>query len=148
MVALQSSSNKQIYLLDQDRIDFYWRDIVGLLYDVPMFWDLYTPEYVYERAKMGHYQVWALSDGAIKGIVISTILDFPKAKIFYILAAAGKDLLKYFDEAEALFEWLSKDSGCDYVQAMMRPGLARKLRGRGTAVGVLLTRAVKHERVS
>ena len=138
---------RKIYVLDDDRIDFYWKDIEKLLRDVPLFWDLYDPQWVYCEAKMGHLQIWALSDGAIKGIVITQICCFPKTNVLQILAEAGKDMLRYFDEKEAMFDWVAREHGCSLIQTVCRPALARKLKGRGVVEGAIFTRRVSAERI-
>lgn len=141
-------ANRKIYSLDEDRIDFYWKDIEKLLETVPGYYDFYTPDWTYMQAKMGHLQIWALGDGRIESIVVTQIQVFPKTKVFTILAAGGVGMLKYFDEAEAIFEWLAADSGCEFIRAVCRPGLARKLRGRGVVEGVLMTRRIKPQRAN
>jgi hypothetical protein len=141
-------AQRQLYTLDNDRIAFYWEEIKRLLEEVPGFYDLYSPEWVLSQAKMGHLQIWALSNGKIEAIIITQICVYPRAKVFEILAAAGTGTLKYFDEAEATFEWLARDSGCEFVRTVVRPGLAHKLGRRGVSQGVLLSRRVQLERAN
>lgn len=141
------AEERKIYALDDDRIDYYWKDIERLLAKVPMLYDFYTSDWLYEHAKMGHLQVWALSDGQIKGIVITQICTFPKANLLQILAAAGDEMLKFVDEQEGMFDWVAREHGCAFVQAVCRPGLARKLKRRGVVSGVILTRPVYPERI-
>lgn len=138
---------KKVYLLDSDRLDHYWPEIEGLLASVPGFYDLYTPQWVYGQAKMGAYQIWALSDGAIRGIMITQIAVFPKAKVFDVLAAAGSRMLEFFDEADSTFEWIARDSECEFMRATFRPGLARKMKPRGDTIGVVMTRRLSPMRI-
>lgn len=145
---IELREERQIYSLDNDRIDFYWDDIQKLLEEVPGFYDLYSSEWVLGQAKMGHLQIWALAEGKIESIIITQICVFPKASVLQILAAAGTGTLKYFDEADAIFEWLARDSGCKFIRTVVRPGLAKKLGGRGISQGVLLTRRVQAERAN
>lgn len=141
------SEKKKIYALDNDRIDYYWKDIEKLLESVPMLYEFYSPEWLYEHAKMGRLQLWALSDSKIKGIVVTQICTFPKASALQILACAGIEMLKFIDEQEGMFDWVARQNGCSFVQAICRPGLARKLKTRGITTGVILTRAVHSERI-
>lgn len=139
-------SRRKLYTLDDDRIDRYWEEIEKLLGEVPMFYDLYDPQWVYCQAKMGGLQIWALSDGEIQGIVITQINIFPRAKVFQILAAAGKLMLRFVEESDATFEWIAREAGCEFVQVLARPGLARKLKGRGLWTGIVMTKRIGTER--
>lgn len=138
---------KKIYALDAGRIEHYWKEVEKLLADVPMLYEFYSPEWLYEHAKMGHLQIWALSDGQIKGIVVTQICCFPKANMLQILAAAGVGMLKFIDESTAMFDWIAKENNCTFVQAICRPGVARKLKQAGVVQGIILTRAVQAERI-
>src|SRR5215831_499091 len=119
---------KRIFLLNSEQIDHYWPDIVHLLGTVPGYYDFFTPEWTYAKAKGGDLQVWALSDGAIRGIVVTQILVFPAQKAFEILGAAGNGLLEFFSEMEDVFEFIAEDSGCKTIIARCRPGFDRLLR--------------------
>jgi hypothetical protein len=73
-------------------------------------------------------QIWGLSDGVIRGLVISQIVNFPRQRVFEVLGAAGVELLNYFDEMEEIFEFIAEDSGCQTMQARVRPGIERLLK--------------------
>lgn len=137
---------RKTYLLDDERIDLYWGSIEKLLEDVPGLYDLYDARYIYDQAKMGAFQIWALSNGEIEGIVVTQILVYPKTKVFFIHAAAGKGFMKYFEECTALFDWLARDSGCEFIQTLLRPGLARKMKKYGMVEGTILRRRVSFMR--
>lgn len=119
---------KSVYVLQGAQIDFYWDQIREGFGEVPQFYDFFTPEFVYEQIKMGRYQVWALSDGAIRGIVLTQILCFPKQNVFEILGAYGVDMLHFFFEMKDVFLRFARQNGCDTMTARCRPGLARKFR--------------------
>lgn len=119
---------KSVYVLQGAQIDFYWEQIKEGFAEVPQFYDFFTPEWVYSEIKMGHYQVWALSDGAIKGIILTQLLVYPKQNVFEILAAFGVDMLDFFSEMQDVFLRFARQNGCDTMTARCRPGLARKLK--------------------
>jgi hypothetical protein len=125
------TSVKQVYLLDSARVHFYWPQIESLLAEVPGFYDYYTSEWIYSQINLGHLHVWALDDGAIRGIVISQIAIFPKQKVFDILAIGGVGTLQFFEEMQSTFEKLAISCGCTKFAANVRPGLARKLKTLG-----------------
>jgi hypothetical protein len=130
--AESKGSGRVVFLLNSEQVDYYWSDIQQVLASCPGYYELYTPEWTYQRAKTGDLQVWALSDGEIKGIVVSQISVFPVQKVFEVLGAAGNGLLDFFDEMEELFEFIAADCGCGMISARVRPGIERLLRKRGT----------------
>lgn len=122
---------KEVYLLDPPRVNFYWPQIEEVLEDIPGFLDFYTPEWAFEQIKMGHLHVWALDDGVIRGIVISRIAEYPRQKVFEIVAVAGIGMLDFFSEMESTFMKLAKACGCKSFSATARPGIARLLKKQG-----------------
>lgn len=127
-----TGQNRRVFLLNSEQIDHFWPDVQQLLGSCPGYYELYTPEWTYQRAKSGDLQVWALSDGEIKGIVVSQIAVFPVQKVFEVLGAAGSGLLDFFDELEEIFDFIAADCGCGMISARVRPGIERLLRKKGT----------------
>lgn len=125
---ITSDSRRPVYALDPERIDLYWENIVPLLESIPIFADLFSPDWVYSEAKMGHLQLWALADTEIRAIVVTRISLFPRAKVFEIMGVAGTRAYKFISEMEAMFEWLARDADCTYFIATTREGVLRKLR--------------------
>ena len=121
-------SQKSVFLLNDEQIDYHWENIRLLLEDCPAYYEYYTPEWTYARAKSKDLQIWGLSDGSIRGIVISQILVFPAQKVFEVIGAAGIGLLEYFDEMEEVFSFIAADAGCQTIAARCRPGIERLLR--------------------
>lgn len=119
---------KSVYVLQGAQIDFYWDQIKEGFGEVPGFYEFYTPEWVYGQLKSGLFQVWALSDGIIRGIVLTQIQALPRQNTFEILGAFGIDMLLFFDEMRDVFFRFARQNGCDTMLARCRPGLARKLR--------------------
>ena len=130
---------KSVFLLNEEQVDHYWPEILALLGECPSYYQYFTPEWTYARAREGHLQIWALSDGQIRGIIVSQILVFPAQKVFEVLAAAGVGLLEYFDEMEEVFERIAADAGCHSIAARVRPGLERLLIRRKGAYKVAVT---------
>jgi hypothetical protein len=124
---------KRVYLLNKEQIDHFWPDILRLLGEVPMYYDFFTPEWTYSKAKAGDLQIWGLSDEKIRGIVVTQILVFPAQKAFEILGAAGNGLLEFFDQMDDVFEFIAADCECQTIIMRCRPGIERKIlrQGRG-----------------
>jgi hypothetical protein len=119
---------KTVFLMNQEQIDDHWANIQTLMASCPGYYDFYTPEWTYQAAKRGDLQLWAISDGAIRGIIVTQIIVFPAQKVFEIIGAAGIGLLEFFDEMEKVFEFIAADAGCQTIMARCRPGLERLLR--------------------
>jgi hypothetical protein len=133
VVVLQEAENKgdrKVFLFSEAQIDFYWADVSTLLSQCPGYYDFYTPEWTYQRAKAGDLQVWGCTDGNIRAIVLTQILCFPAQKVFEIIGAAGIGLLDFFDELEEVFEFIAADAGCGMMTARVRPGIERMLQRR------------------
>jgi hypothetical protein len=131
MLQLVENIEKKVFLLDDNQIDFYWPEIMRLLGEVPGYYDFFTPEWTYQKAKSHDIQVWGLSDGAIRGIIITQILCFPAQKCFEILGAAGNGLLDFLGEMEDVFDFIAADAGCSTMISRTRPGLEKLLRKHG-----------------
>jgi hypothetical protein len=131
MLQTVESSEKQIFLLNDQQLDYYWPDIMRLLGTVPGYYDFFTPEWTYSKAKSKDLQVWGLADGKIQGIVVTQILVFPAAKAFEILGAAGPGMLDFIDQMDEVFEFIAADAGCTVTILRCRPGLEKFLRKKG-----------------
>ena len=125
------SVRKQVFLLSPEQIDEHWPNIAKLMLECPGYYDYYTPEWTYSRAKGGDLQIWGLLDDAIRGIIVTQIMVFPVQKVFEILGAAGVGLLEFFEEMDQVFDYIAADAGCATITARCRPGLERLLRKRG-----------------
>lgn len=136
---------KKVFPLLGDQIDHYWPQVCGGLSDCPGWWDFYTPEWTYTSLKMGRLTLWALSDGAIRGIVLTQILEFPRQRVFEIVALFGIDMLYFFKEMEDVFEYIAQENKCGFIQAICRPGLQRMLKDfHPETTKMLLRRAVTY----
>jgi len=119
---------KQVFLMNGEQIDEHWPNIARLMAECPGYYDFFTPEWTYTRAKDGNLQIWAMSDGAIRGIIVSQIVVFPAQKVFEILGVAGVGMLEFFDEMEMVFEMIADSAECTMIMARCRPGIERLLR--------------------
>ena len=131
MLQQVESAEKQVFLLNDQQIDFYWPDIMRLLGTVPGYYDFFTPEWTYSKAKSKDIQVWGLADREIRGIIVTQILCFPAQKAFEVLGAAGPGMLDFIDDMDDVFEFIAQDSGCTTIVLRCRPGLEKFLRKKG-----------------
>jgi hypothetical protein len=131
MLQVVEGAEKQVFLLNDQQIDFYWPDIARLLGTVPGYYDFFTPEWTYQKAKSHDIQVWGLADKEIQGIIVTQVLCFPAQKCFEILGAAGPGMLGFINQMDDVFEFIAADAGCSTMILRCRPGLERILRKKG-----------------
>ena len=131
MLQLVEEVHKRIFLLSPEQIDEHWPNIAKLMVECPGYYDYFTPEWTYSKAKSGDLQIWGMMDDAIRGIIVTQIMVFPAQKVFEILGAAGVGLVEFLDEMDQVFEFIAADAGCSTIMARCRPGLERLLRKRG-----------------
>lgn len=144
---LQVSQQKSVFLMSNEQIDEHWHNIQILMGNCPGYYEFYTPDWTYEQAKNGNIQLWALSDGCIRGIVVTQILVYPAQKVFEIIGAAGIGLLQFFDEMVSTFDLIGADAGCQTMTARVRPGLERLLcKKHALKYGAMIYRPIKPNR--
>lgn len=119
---------REIVLMNPEQIDFHWEGICEALAEVPNFYDFYDQAWAYHEAKMGTLQVWALSDGMIRGIVLTRMLVYPRQKVLEIMAMTGTAMLEYFETLEDVLERFAVAGECQTISCLTRPGIARKTR--------------------
>jgi hypothetical protein len=128
------SAARQVFLMSPDQIDHYWPEIVRVLGEVPGYYDFFTSEWTYSRAKSNDLQIWGFTDGEIRGIAVTQILLFPAMKAFEILGAGGPGMMDFLDEMDEVFERIAAQTECKTLIARARPGLANILIKRKGAV--------------
>ena len=115
--------------------------------DVPEFWHEVSPllnkafKYAEEDVEAndlldsilsGKAYLWIVVDGYdIESVCMGELVSYPRKKSFYIDAWATKSGHKY-DEVMATFNdsviAFAKLNGCDFIEAKVRKGLAKKLK--------------------
>ncbi len=115
--------------------------------DVPEFWHEVRPllnkafKYAEEDVEAndllesilsGKAYLWIVVDGYdIESVCMGELVSYPRKKSFYIHAWATKSGHKY-DEVMATFNdsviAFAKLNGCDFIEAKVRKGLAKKLK--------------------
>lgn len=139
---------EQIALFTSDQIDQHWGAITSLLDDTEWLSELYEPSDFYELIKTGQFQVWALDDGTLCAIVLTSIQVFPKKKILQIHGIKGQGLPRFVDKIEEKFEFLARVVGASEMRTFVRPGLEKLLRKRGARqIAIVLKREVGQGRI-
>lgn len=119
---------RNVYLLNDAQVDFYWHDILEGLKGCPSFFDYYSPEWTREQIKTGHLLVWSLSDGKIRGIVMTRICVYPRMKVFEIFAIFGVGMLDFLQEMQDVFMRIATSYGCGKISSFSRPAMKKMLK--------------------
>ena len=91
-----------------------------------------TAEDLLPAIEDGRAYLWiVVNEYTIESICLGELVDYPRKKSFYIHAWATKSGHQ-FDEVIATFEGsviaFAKLNGCDFIEAKVRKGLAKKLK--------------------
>lgn len=79
-------------------------------------------------------QLWAaIGNSEILGAACSQVVDYPRARILYVLTMAGREFRNWVGLATAEAERFAKTQGCDLIRINGRAGWARRVREFGYA---------------
>jgi hypothetical protein len=79
----------------------------------------------------GEMQIWgAVDEDTIEAIAIGEIVNYPRIRIYRMLAATGEDMKDWIDHIQGIETW-AKSQGCMDFEAISRPGWARTLKDKG-----------------
>ena len=85
-----------------------------------------------EPLENGRAFLWIVVDGDdIESVCLGEMVEYPRKKSFYILAWATKSGYKYDEVMETFNDSVvnfAKINGCDFIEAKVRKGLAKKLK--------------------
>lgn len=110
-----------------DALDGLWDEIWKLFCDLPLWSELYDEHTTYESVKKGHLQVWAYSDALLRGIMVTRINVFPKAKVLDVVGLSGLAGIEFLQNLDDVCEHLARQQGCTYLSCAARDGMRRKL---------------------
>lgn len=90
-----------------------------------------TPEHVLARVEAGLSQLWVVTkSGAIKAVIVHTVVATNTGQKLNVDILAGEDMTEWVDSTEALLLEFMSITGCQSIEALCRPGLARRLKRR------------------
>lgn len=100
---------------------------------------------VLARLLAGDLTLWLIHDGVtVMAAATGAVHERDRGRICTIYHLAGTDLEAWWDSAEAGIEQWARAQGCVAFEALVRPGLARRLRGRFTDMGHVIRRSIAH----
>lgn len=76
------------------------------------------------------YQLWVMGAPELKCVVVTEILNYPRAKECNIFLVAGEIPGGWDEPLEKMAQW-AKEQGCTHVSTSGRPGVAKKFKDLG-----------------
>lgn len=122
------SKERQFGLLSTEQFLHYWPEILPNLKAVPYFLEYCTVEWVLEQTLKGHLQFWALSDGSVRGIIMTRVQVTPAQRVLQLTLAFGNDFEEYIELAETTLFRFAQMMECTRMELIGRKGWRRKLR--------------------
>jgi len=126
-------SETVIELLEPDRVQLYWPEIVRQLNECPQVWrKWWTLDALYDAAAAHYIQCWAVgTEDSIHGMAFSRITELPTGSFFQVFLSCGHGLIEKADEIEATWERFADYHNCVMAEINGRPGWERVLKKRG-----------------
>jgi hypothetical protein len=125
--ALIEPSNGAMYMLSWEQFSHYWGDIELNLKDTD-FHDFYTDEWLFNGVLNREIQVFVLSDGAIRIIFFTQVINYPKNRAIRCFWGYGCELEKFLAVANERLDDMARLMKADRVELVGRPGWFRYLR--------------------
>lgn len=90
-----------------------------------------TIDDVYRLIKARTMQLWLVANKDGKIIIAATteIINYPAYRVCRICLLGGKQMMENLDALDQLYTW-ARDNGCKRVEAMVREGMAKRLKER------------------
>ena len=132
----------KILLIPPKEVHLLWNEVAPIIDKGLRGPDGTVAEDFLEPLKKGSNILWIIVDGFdIESVVVGQFVDYPRKKALSIEVWATKSGHK-FDEVYPLIESIkkfAKANGCEYIEATVRKGLARKLKWNDKHSFVTLT---------
>jgi hypothetical protein len=128
------SAPEEIYKLNWEQFSHYWKDIEPAL-KATDFYDYYDDDWLFNGVLKGEIQVFVLSDGQIKMVVFTHLVQYPKHKVVSCFWGFGREFDKFAALADARLEYIAHVCEADRIEIIGRPGWFRKMRPLGWRQG-------------
>ena len=125
---LQSADPEAMYLLNWEQFTHYWLEDIHPSLKSTDFYDYYTEEWLFAGVQSGNIQVFVLSDGAIKVVFFTQVIQYPKIKVIRCFWGYGCELDRFLILANDKLEEMARFVGATRLELNGRPGWFRKLR--------------------
>lgn len=116
----------QLIPVTRDRVPYYWKEAWALLEPAAKRNGLYTETSVVKALGKGELQLWIAGSIA----ALTEIAQYPGIKQASVVLMGGKGWDESLPCLDVLEAW-AKANGCKRFVNAGRPGLSKKLKGRG-----------------
>ena len=114
-------------VIPSDKVGEVWAVVVDKIGDaLERSGGRFLPEDVRENLEAGNMQLWVAYDGAVKAVIVTEILIFPRLKALSVFLVTGEDRKSWIANVEKLEEF-GRLHGCVIIEAWARPGWQRVL---------------------
>lgn len=87
----------------------------------------YSFEDCRKEIEEGKKHLWLASDDKIKGVILSSIVQFPRKKCAFIDICTGEELVNWGDMVALIEEW-ARLKGCEQMFLIAREGMGKLLK--------------------
>lgn len=95
----------------------------------------YTADDIKDSVLAYDHDLWiAFTDEAIKGVVVTNFVQYPRMRCLAMQFTAGEDLAEWKAPMLELLQKWARDNSCDRIESSGRPGWPRVFRNDGCNV--------------
>ena len=125
----------KIFLVPPVEIDSLWDELKPLINKSFTGIEDINADDIKTLIKDSMMYAWIITEGdSIEAVFICQFIDYPRKKSCYIDAwstKSGYDFDKYYKPTITEIENFARINGCEFVEAKVRKGLAKKLKSDG-----------------
>lgn len=146
MESLMEKEKEAIYLLNWDQFSFYWSQIEECI-DKTDFNHYYTKEWLRKAVEKREVYVWVLADGAIRLVVFSQMVPYPRGLTLQLFWGYGSGLEQFLEQANGLMDKVAEIMKAEQIEIVGRKGWVRKMKRFGFEVETyIISRPIKRTR--
>ena len=89
-------------------------------------YDRYTSDDILDLILHYDHALWVAFEGdKTLGVVVTSFLEYPRARYLNMLFCGGEDISRWKDPMLSLLRRWARDNGCDGIESTGRPGWAK-----------------------
>ena len=121
-----------VSLVLPEHYDAIWPDIDDYMAGAAKYtYGRFEADDIKENLKEKDQQLWIAFDDAIKGAVITEIIQYPRMRVLSMHFTGGKELQTWKDQMLKTLQSYAKDKNCDVIESMGRSGWSKVFKGDG-----------------
>lgn len=124
---VETLTSREMYLLNWEQFSHYWGTGIQDALRMTDFYEYYTDEWLFDGVLKGNIQVFVLSDGVIKAIFFTQIVEYPGHTVIRCFWGCGA-VEKFIAIANERLEEMAQVAGADRIELVGRWGWYRMLK--------------------